>query len=69
MPPGKSLLMPKETLSVSEKCLSPEEKYKIQIRTYCLYSFTLPAEILLIMYFEQKQNTLRIGMTEIATAK
>ena len=34
-----------------------------------IYSFTLPAEILLIMYFEQKQNTIRIGTTEIATPR
>ena len=33
---------------------------------FSLYSFTLPAVILLIMYFEQKQNTIRIGTTEIA---
>lgn len=33
------------------------------------YSFTLPAEILLIMYLEQKANTIKIGMTEIATAR
>jgi len=34
-----------------------------------LYSFTPPAEILLIIYFEQKQNTIKIGITEIATAR
>ncbi len=35
----------------------------------CGYSFTLPAEMLLMIYFEQKQNTIRIGTTEIATPK
>lgn len=33
------------------------------------YSFTAPAEILLMMYFEKNANTRRIGMTEIATAR
>ena len=33
------------------------------------YSFTLPAEILLIMYLEQKQNTITIGITDIATVR
>lgn len=33
------------------------------------YSFTLPAEMLLMIYFEQKQNTTMMGMTEIATAR
>ena len=37
--------------------------------TWNFYSFTLPAVILLIMYFEQKQNTIRIGTTEIATPR
>lgn len=37
--------------------------------TALYHSFTLPAEILLIMYFEQKQNTIRIGTTEIATPR
>lgn len=36
---------------------------------FSLYSLTLPAEILLIIYFEQKQNTIRIGTTEIATPR
>ena len=29
------------------------------------YSFTAPAEILLMMYLEKKQNTTRMGITEI----
>ena len=33
------------------------------------YSLTAPAEILLIMYREKKQNTSRIGITDIATAR
>ena len=33
------------------------------------YSLTPPAEILLMMYLEQKQNTTSMGITEIATAK
>lgn len=31
------------------------------------YSLTLPAEMPLIMYLEQKQNMIMIGTTEIAT--
>ena len=34
-----------------------------------IYSFTPPAERLPMMYFEQNANTIRIGMTEIATAR
>lgn len=33
------------------------------------YSFTPPAAMLLTMYLEQKANTIKIGITEIATAK
>ena len=33
------------------------------------YSFTAPAEMLLMIYFEQKQNTIRIGMMDTATAR
>ena len=41
------------------------------IRQACypvFYSFTLPAEILPMIYFEQKQNTIRIGTMETARA-
>lgn len=33
------------------------------------YSFTPPAEMLLIMYLEQKLNTINMGTTEMATAR
>ena len=33
------------------------------------YSFTAPADTLLIMYFENTANTSKIGITEIATDK
>ena len=36
---------------------------------YCHYSFTAPAEILLMMYLEKNANTIKIGITEIATAR
>ena len=34
-----------------------------------IYSFTAPAEILLMMYLENTANTIKIGITEIATAR
>ena len=43
-----------------KQCVSPGGKN---------YSFTLPAEILLMMYFEKKQKAMIIGITEIATPK
>lgn len=33
------------------------------------YSFTAPAETLLIMYLENEKNTSKIGTTEIATQR
>lgn len=36
---------------------------------YYDHSFTAPAEILLMMYFEKNANTSKIGITEIATAR
>ena len=36
---------------------------------YCHYSFTAPAEILLMMYLEKNANTSKIGIPEIATAR
>ena len=37
--------------------------------THFIYSLTPPAEILLMMYLEQNANTIRIGITEMATAR
>ncbi len=45
------------------------EPYRLPGKCLTYHSLTAPAEMLLMMYLEKKQNTSRMGITEIATAR
>ena len=63
--------LPKASTLILHQKAVREESLPTAFRCFfsSFYPLTAPAEILLMMYLEKKQNTINIGITDKATAR